>query len=90
MGLVDSFLGDFVSQSLGLGLAFTILYPQHWRLVYVIIMLQKIYKKPELNTEQCNHESPNFMPLLQLIKNMSPHAYCKCKVFVAVLHLKLF
>ena len=44
MGLVDSFLGDFVSQRLGLGLgvAFTILYPQHWRLVYVIIMLQKI------------------------------------------------
>ena len=50
--------------SLGLGLAFTILYPQHWRLVYVINMVQKIYKKPELNTEQCNHESPNFMPLL--------------------------
>ena len=70
MGLIVSFLGDFVSQeaqmflSLGLGLAFTILYPQHWRLVYVIIMVQKIYKKPELNTEQCNHESPNFMPLL--------------------------
>ena len=60
--------------SLGLGLAFTILDPQHWRLVYVINMVQKIYKKPELNTEQCNHESPNFMPLLQLIKNMSPHA----------------
>ena len=55
--------------SLGLGLAFTILYPQHWRLVYVIIMLQKIYKKPELNTEQCNHvkSEKKFLPHIPIL-----------------------